>query len=111
MKRWAKRYRKTIINAILNDFTVALVCSALPAIYRFIDIKGGEYPGQATAEINQRLAELGPGIVIEAVICFLIIMIVLFVPILIYRFWLEHRIKLIQTLKEYWKGSEESEKD
>lgn len=103
LKKWIVQYRRTIINAILNDFTVALPCSCLPAIYKIKSIESGEYPGQAADIISQRLAELRPGIITEAVIRFWVIMIVLFVPILIYRFWLEHRIKLIQILKEYLK--------
>ena len=105
LKKWAVTYRKTIINAIWNDLTVAFLCSCLPAVYRIADIKGGEYPGQAAAVINQRLVELGPGIITEAVVRFLLVMIVLFFPILIYRFWLEHRIRLIQKMKEYLKGN------
>ncbi len=110
LRKWGVQYRRAIINAIWNDFTVALLCSCLPAIYRIKDIKAGEYPGEAAAVINQRLAELRPGIIAEAVVSFLVIMIVLFLPILIYRFRLEHKIKLIQRLKEYWKENKACEK-
>lgn len=103
LKKWAVQYRKTISNAIWNDLTVAFACTALPAVYRIKDIEGGEYPGQTAAEISRRLAELKPGIITEALVGFCIIMIALFVPILLYRFWLEHRINLIEKLKEYRK--------
>lgn len=103
LKKWAVTYRKTIINAICNDFTVAFPCAYLPGIDRIAGIKAGEYPGQAADMINRRLAELMPEIITGAVVRFLVIMIVLFVPILIYRFWHEHRIRLIQEMKEYLK--------
>lgn len=106
LKKWIIQYRRTIFNAILNDFTVALPCSCLPAIYRIKEIEAGEYPGQAADIISQRLAELRPGIITQAVISFFIIMVVLFIPILIYRFRLEHQINLIQRLKEYFKKKE-----
>ncbi|MCM1190986.1 MAG: hypothetical protein NC123_00095 [Butyrivibrio sp.] len=98
LRKWASRYRKTITNAIWNDLTIAFVCTALPAVYRIKDIEGGEYPGQAAAEISRRVAELKPGIITEAVVGFLVILLVLFVPILLYRFWFEHRINLIKKL-------------
>lgn len=101
-KKQLRPYRRTILNALCNDFSVALLCAALPAIYKIKSIEAGEYPGQAAEVIQQRLAELRPGIIADAVICFFVVMILLFIPILIYRFRLEHGVNLVQKLKDHF---------
>ncbi|MCM1057838.1 MAG: hypothetical protein NC517_09540 [Firmicutes bacterium] len=103
LKKWVSQYRRTISNAIWNDITLAFVCIILPALHKIDNIRAGEYPSQTAAEINRRIAELRPGIITEALIGFLVIALALFIPILLYRFWLEHRIDLIKMLKEYRK--------
>lgn len=101
-KKQLRPYRRTILNALCNDFSVALLCAALPAIYKIKSIEAGEYPGQAAEVIQQHLTELRPGIIADAVICFFVVMILLFIPILIYRFRMEHGVNLVQKLKDHF---------
>lgn len=100
-KKWFSQYSKTILNTILNVFCIGLIFSALTAIYTISGIKAGEYPGLSSDMISEQLNKAMPNIIIESLIKCLLIMVVLFIPVLIYRFRIENKIDLIKRLKSY----------
>lgn len=102
MKKCFSLYSKTIKNSILNAFCFGLIFSAFTAIHKISEIKAGEFPGQSRDIINKQLNQVLPNIIVESVIKCLLIMIIFFIPILIYRFKVENKISLIREFKTYF---------
>lgn len=100
-KKWFSQYPKTIINTLLNVFIIGLIYSSMTAIYTISGIRAGEYPGQSSDMISEQLNIAIPNIIIESLIKCLLIMIILFIPVLIYRFRIENKINLLKKFKLY----------
>lgn len=93
------QYRKTIMQAVINACTCAFTISWFPALYKIKSLEIGEYPEEPAEIVYARLQEMKPIIIRNAVICFVLLLIVFLVVFLIYWFKRSHGINLI---KELW---------
>ena len=111
LKKLYTKYCKTIIYSIINAFSCAFIYAFWTATYKILIIKAGEYPEEPRNIINERLGQVLPSIIVESIIKFLIIMIVLIIPILLYRFRVDNKINLVYELRVYLKEKKKIRND
>lgn len=99
LKKGISQYRKTVIRSIISAWVTANLFSWFPAIDKIKSLEIGEYPEEPAEIISARLQEMRPVIIREAVITFLLLMIIFFAIYLIYWFMRNHNINLIRKLR------------
>lgn len=99
LKKLFSQYRMTVIRSIINALTVAAIFSWLPTIYKFKSLEIGEYPEEPAEIISERLHEMMPVIITEALIKFLLFALVFFIIFLIYWFKRDYNINLVQKFR------------
>lgn len=97
---FSKGYLRTIIDSISHTFLFGFPYALWTAIYKLSGIKAGEYPDMAKELIEQKYYEALPIVIADSIIKCLLIMFILLIPSLIYRFKISHNINLIHELKK-----------
>ena len=110
LKNLFTKYTKTITYSIINAFSCAFIYAFWSASYKILSIKAGEFPEESKNIIKERLVEVLPSIIVESIIKCLIIMIILIIPLLIYRFRIDNKINLFHEFNLYLKEKKEDSK-
>lgn len=108
LKNGISKYRKIVNRSLITAFGVAFAIAVQSAVYRMNSLKLGEYPEEPAEIIQARILQMQPIIVRDAIICFVLLLILFFVIYLAYWLNRDYNISLIHAFRTEFLKKEQS---